>query len=104
VSPGQCLLPAGLSAGQTERLYVEEEGPELQLYQASEGRRQELWTSEKKVENEPMCEKLGGVLKGSENIKSQASEEKESRNKTGIFYRLFGITPNSIEARNIWLY
>lgn len=29
-----------------------------------------VWTSEEKVENEPMYETLGGVLKGSENIKS----------------------------------
>lgn len=85
MSPGQCLLPAGLSAGQTEGLCVEEERPGLQLYQASGSKHQELWTSEEKVENEPMCEKLGGVLKGSENIKSQASEENESRNKTAIF-------------------
>lgn len=76
---------------------MEEEGPELQLHRASGGRRQGLWTSEEKVENEPMCENLGGVLKGSENIKSQASEEKESRNKTAIFYRLFGIKPTPLK-------
>lgn len=29
-----------------------------------------VWTSEEKVENEPTYEKLGGVLKGSENIKN----------------------------------
>lgn len=51
-----------------------------------------------------MCEKLGGVLKGFENIKSQVLEEKELRNKIGIFYRFFGIIFNFIEVRNIWLY
>lgn len=69
--PGKGLLPAALSAGQTEGLCVDEEEPDTTVpSQWKQKQASGVWTSEEKVENEPMYETLGGVLKGSENIKS----------------------------------
>lgn len=46
---------------------------ELQKHEACGGRRRGLRTSAEKVENEPTCEELGGILKSSQDIKSQVS-------------------------------
>ena len=61
------------SAGQTERFCEQEVKLEPQKHEACGGRHHGLRMSAEVVENEPVCKKLGGVLKPSQDIKSQVS-------------------------------
>lgn len=86
-------LSAFPSVGLTERLCEQEVKLEPQKHEACGGRHRGRRTSAEKVENEPMCEKLGGILKPLKTSEAKYHKKRNKEIKAAIFIAFLGLLP-----------